>query len=153
MTRPPRRPDEPMLSGFVIWRIVFVSTLFMLGIFGMFELALARGAAIEEARTVAVNTLVAMEVFYLFSVRYLKNPSFHWQGVKGTPRVLAAVGAVVVLQSLFTYAPFMHGVFDTRPLAWWEVLLCAGVGLAVLTLLELEKALLRGRRRQSPTSM
>ena len=153
MQRPPRSPREPMLSGFVLWRVGLVSGLFLAGIFGVYQWALTQGETVEHARTLAVNTLVAMEVFYLFSVRYLKNPSFHWQGVKGTPRVLAAVGAVVVLQSLFTYAPFMHGVFDTRPLAWWEVLLCAGVGLAVLTLLELEKALLRGRRRQNPTSM
>ena len=41
----------------------------------------------------AVNTLVAMEIFYLFSVRYVKAPSFTWVGVQGTPRVLAAVGA------------------------------------------------------------
>lgn len=35
MQRPPRRPDEPMLSRFVIWRIFFVSALFLAGIFGM----------------------------------------------------------------------------------------------------------------------
>ena len=35
MNRPPRRPDEPMLSGFVVWRICFVSVLFLAGIFGM----------------------------------------------------------------------------------------------------------------------
>ena len=29
-----------------------------------------RGLSLEEARTVAVNTLVVMEIFYLFSVRY-----------------------------------------------------------------------------------
>jgi hypothetical protein len=64
----------------------------------------------------AVNTLVAMEVFYLFSVRYLKAPSFTLVGVQGTPRVLLAVGAVVVLQALFTYAPFMQTWFGTRAL-------------------------------------
>ena len=36
--------------------------------------AQAQGASIEEARTIAVNTLVVMEIFYLFSVGYLKNP-------------------------------------------------------------------------------
>ncbi|MDP2264374.1 MAG: HAD-IC family P-type ATPase [Hydrogenophaga sp.] len=145
MQRAPRPPGEPMLSPFVIWRIVLVSTLFTLGIFGMFQWSLASGSPVEEARTMAVNTLVAMEVFYLFSVRYLKAPSFTAAGVQGTPRVLLAVGAVVLLQALFTYAPFMQTWFGTRSLSLFELLLCTLVGLAVLVLLELEKWVLRQR--------
>ena len=117
MQRPPRRPDEPMLSRFVIWRIFFVSALFLVGIFGMYQWMLAQGATVEAARTVAVNTLVCMEVFYLFSVRYLKAPSFTVQGVKGTPRVLVAVFSVFGLQLLFTYAPFMQSLFASGGLA------------------------------------
>jgi magnesium-transporting ATPase (P-type) len=145
MKRAPRPPGEAMLSPFVIWRIVLVSTLFTLGIFGMFQWSLSTGAPLEEARTMAVNTLVAMEVFYLFSVRYLKAPSFTGAGVQGTPRVLLAVGVVVLLQALFTYAPFMQSWFNTRALHPTDVLLCALAGLAVLVLLELEKWLLRQR--------
>jgi len=143
MRRPPRRPDASILSGFLVWRIAFVSALFLAGIFGMFEWALRRGASIEEARTVAVNTLVAMEVFYLFSVRYLKSPSFTWTGVRGTPRVLAAVAAVLVLQLIFTYAPLMNIALGTRALSWQVGLAIVAVGVVLLVVLELEKALLR----------
>jgi magnesium-transporting ATPase (P-type) len=143
MRRPPRPADEPMLSPFVLWRIGFVSVLFLAGIFGMYEWALAQGADVDEARTVAVNTLVCMEVFYLFSVRYLKARSFTWTGVKGTPRVLAAVGAVFVLQLIFTYAPFMHTLFASRPLSVATGVQIVGVGVAVLVILEVEKWLLR----------
>lgn len=146
MQRPPRPPREPMLTRFVVWRIALVSTLFLIGIFGMYQWALANGADVETARTMAVNTLVAMEIFYLFSVRYLKAPSFTAAGVQGTPRVLMAVAGVLVLQALFTYAPFMHTLFDTRPLSVTEGLLCALAGLAVLIVLELEKAVLRSRQ-------
>jgi magnesium-transporting ATPase (P-type) len=143
MRRPPRSPSEPMLSAFVAWRIGLVSVLFMGGIFGMHAWALSWGADEATARTVAVNTLVAMEVFYLFSVRYLKSPSFTWQGVKGTPLVLASVAAVVVLQLLFTYAPFMHSLFNTRPLGVGTLFAIGAAGVAVLLILEVEKALLR----------
>ncbi len=143
MRRPPRRPDEPMLSRFVLWRVGFVSTLFLAGIFGMYEWALWHGASVETARTVAVNTLVAMEVFYLFSVRYLKAPSFTLQGVKGTPRVLLAVAAVFALQLVFTYTPFMQGLFATTALPLRTGIAIVGVGLTVLVVLELEKLLLR----------
>jgi magnesium-transporting ATPase (P-type) len=146
MQRAPRPPGEAMLSRFVIWRIVLVSSLFTLGIFGMFQWSLSSGAAVEEARTMAVNTLVAMEVFYLFSVRYLKAPSFTTSGVQGTPRVLLAVAVVVGLQAVFTYAPWLQSWFNTRALHPVDVLLCALAGLAVLVLLELEKWVLRQRQ-------
>lgn len=55
---------------------MFVSTLFLAGIFGMSEWSLLQGSSVEAAPTVAVNTLVCMEVFYLFSVRYLKARAF-----------------------------------------------------------------------------
>ena len=141
MGRPPRGTHEPMLSPFVIWRIALVSCLFLIGIFGLYRWALGQGADVETARTVAVNALVAMEVFYLFSVRYLKAPSFTWQGVQGTPRVLMAVAGVVLLQTLFTYAPFMQTLFATRALSLQQVLMCAGAGVVVLLVLELEKQL------------
>jgi magnesium-transporting ATPase (P-type) len=151
MKRPPRPPGEPVLSGFLLWRVALVSVLFLVGIFGMFELMLARGAEIEEARTVAVNTLVAMEVFYLFSVRYLRTPSFTFQGVKGTRPVLIAVSAVFGLQLVFTYAPFMSTLFHSRPLTIPVGMQVVGVGVALLVVLELEKLLRRtwqGRRRE-----
>ncbi|MBX3635221.1 MAG: cation-transporting P-type ATPase [Rubrivivax sp.] len=143
MKRPPRRPGEPLLSRFVLWRISFVSALFLAGIFGMHEWALLQGASEQTARTVAVNTLVCMEVFYLFSVRYLKAPSFTLQGVKGTPRVLAAVAAVVLLQAGFTYLPFMQTLFATEALPLATGAVIVAVGVTVLVVLELEKALLR----------
>jgi magnesium-transporting ATPase (P-type) len=159
MQRPPRRPDEPVLSAFLLWRIALVSVLFLAGVFGMFELALHSGAPVEEARTVAVNTLVAMEIFHLFSVRYLRRPSFTFQEVKGTRPVLVAVSSVFVLQLLFTYAPFMETFFDTRPLAVSTGVQVVMAGVALLVVLELEKFVRRrllragllpgGRARQS----
>ena len=143
MRRPPRPVDEPLLSRFLVWRIVFVSTLFLTGIFAMFEWALQQGASVEAARTVAVNTLVCMEVFYLFSVRYLKAASFTWQGVRGTPLVLTAVAGVFALQLVFTYTPLMQRLFRTEalPLTWGAAIVA--VGVALLLVLEIEKALLR----------
>jgi magnesium-transporting ATPase (P-type) len=143
MRRPPRPPSEPMLTPFIVWRILLVSALFLSGIFGVFQWAVAQGYSVEMARTLAVNTLVAMEVFYLFSVRYLTAPSFTLVGLQGTPRVLLAVAGVLLLQAGFTYLPFMHTLFGTQPLPPLMLLLCAALGGLVLGVLELEKALLR----------
>ncbi|WP_372893155.1 HAD-IC family P-type ATPase [Rhodosalinus sp.] len=142
MRRPPRPADAPILSRFVLWRVGVVSLLFCAGIFGMFNLAEARGASLEEARTIAVNTLVVMEIFYLFSVRFLNTTSLSLGAALGTRPVLIAVGAVTALQLAFTYAPFMETFFDTRPLSLAEGLMVVAVGPALLILLELEKRLL-----------
>jgi magnesium-transporting ATPase (P-type) len=152
MRRPPRAAGEAILSGFLIWRVVFVSTLFLGALFGKFALAQAQGASIEEARTVVVNTLVVLEIFYLFSVRYLKTSSITWRGMLGTPAVLIAVGAVTVLQIMFTYTPFMESFFDTRPLSLAQGVQIVVVGVAVLLILEIEKWVQSRvtRRRRAP---
>ena len=141
-----------MLSGFLIWRVGFVSTLFLGVLSGMFALVQAQGADIEEARTVVVNTLVVLEIFYLFSVRYLKAPSITWRGVLGTPAVLMAVGAVSALQLVFTYVPFMKTFFDTSPLSFAQGAQIIAAGILVLIILEIEKRIytVMTRRGQQP---
>ncbi len=143
MRRPPRAPGEPILSRLLIWRIVFVSSLFAAGIFGGYELALVQGADVETARTVSVNTLVAMEIFYLFNVRYLHGASLTWAGMQGTRPVLIAVGGVVLLQLAFSYAPFMHFVFESRPIPLALGLQAAATGILVFLVVEAEKLLMR----------
>lgn len=141
MNKPPRRPGERLLSGFLVWRVVFMSALFLAGIFLAFHWTLARGESVEVARTLAVNTLVAMEVFYLFAVRYLDSPSITLRGVMGTPAVLIAVGLVTTLQFLFTYVPFIQRFFESRALTLAEGLFAVIAGVVLLVILEMEKRL------------
>jgi magnesium-transporting ATPase (P-type) len=143
MRRPPRLPGEPILSRFLIWRTFFVSTLFLGVLFAMFQFALHQGASLEEARTIVVNTLVVLEIFYLFSVRYLKAASITLRGILGTRAVLIAVGSVTALQFLFTYAPFMAAFFETRPLSIVQGLQIVASGVAILLILEVEKTVFR----------
>jgi len=139
MRQPPRDRSAPILSRFLVWRVALVSVLFSIGVFGQFALARAFGDDVETARTMALNTLVAMEVFYLFSVRYLRAASITWEGVKGTQSVLIAVAIVLVLQALFTYAPFMNLLFETRPLSLIQLAQCTLPGIVLLVILEVEK--------------
>ena len=140
---PPRAPDAPLLSPFMLWRIVFVSLLFTAGAFGIFAWAGHQGYEDALGRTMVVNTLCAMEVFYLFNVRYLHMRSFTWTGARGTPAVLWAVGAVVLAQLAFTYTPWMQALFDTRAVPLADGVLIVAIGAASMVVLEIEKALLR----------
>ena len=141
MQRPARQAGGRILSGRLLWRILFVSALMVVGAFGIFSWAESRGLPVETARTMVVNTLVVMEIFYLFSVRYVHGTSLTWRGVFGTRAVLIGVGIVVLAQFAFTYLPPMQAVFGTRDLSIGEGAAIIAVGFALLVCVEVEKHL------------
>ncbi|WP_018388735.1 HAD-IC family P-type ATPase [Ancylobacter sp. FA202] len=143
MERPPRPARAGLLTRFMLWRVVLVSVLFTLVSFAVFFQSIWRGQELEMARTMVVNTLVVMEIFYLFNVRFLHMRSLSWRGALGTPAVLMALAAVVAGQLAFTYLPVMQAIFDTRPIALLDGVMIIGVGAALMVLLEIEKTLLR----------
>ncbi len=139
MRRPPRDPREPFLTGRLLWQIGFVSLLFVAGAFGVFSFALARGLSLEVARTMVVNTIVVMEIFYLFNVRYIHGTSLTFRGIAGTPAVLLAVGLVIVAQLAFTYLPAMQDLFATAPVDLFDGALIIAVGMSLFLIVEAEK--------------
>ncbi|MGB5776196.1 MAG: cation transporting ATPase C-terminal domain-containing protein, partial [Sedimenticolaceae bacterium] len=134
-----------LLTGFMTWRIIFVSVLMVTGTFGLFLWERAQGTGLEEARTVAVNALVIAEAFYLLNARFLTAPVLNRAGLLGNRYVLIAIVLVVGFQQLFTYLPLMQTFFGTAAIdaaAWARIL---AFGLTLFALVELEKALLRWR--------
>lgn len=143
MERPPRHRDAPLLSAFLLWRVIFVSVLFSAVLLGIFFGAQRMGDTVEEARTMVVNMLVIAEIFYLFNVRYLHMRSFSFSGARGTPAVLWAVGTAIVAQLAFTYAPPLQEIFHSHPLSIRDGLVLIAIGAAMFVVLEGEKALMR----------
>jgi magnesium-transporting ATPase (P-type) len=143
MARPPRPAKAGLMSRFMLWRVVLVSVLFTLIAFAVFFHSLWRGQEVEMARTLVVNTLVVLEIFYLFNVRFLHMRSLSWRGALGTPAVLLALAAVVAGQFAFTYLPVMQAIFDTRPVALLDGMMIIAIGVALMVVLEGEKLLLR----------
>lgn len=143
MDRPPRARDAPLLSPFLLWRVLLVSVLFASMVLAIFFGALGRGEDVATARTMVVNMLIVAEIFYLFNVRFLHMRSLSWRGALGTPAVAVAIGVVVTAQLAFTYLPFMNRIFDTRPLGLVDGVMILGLGVALLLLLEGEKLVVR----------
>jgi magnesium-transporting ATPase (P-type) len=148
MQRPPRRPEEPLLSALLVERILLVSVLMVIGTFGLFIWAREQGVSLELARTLAVNTLVVGEAFYLFNTRYLTASSFKAETLTGNRYAVIATVVVLLFQLLFTYAPPMQTLFATEGLDALHWLQIFAVGLAVFLLVEVEKAWLRRRQYQ-----
>ncbi len=133
MERPPRDPDQPLLDGALIERIVLVSGLLLAASYGLFQLELDMGASVDEARTVAVNVFVVGEAFYLLNCRSLTH-SFLSVGVFSNRWLLSGVAITAVLQALFTYAPFMQALFQTSALSLesWARILLAGFAISLI---------------------
>ena len=83
MNRPPRAVDRPILTGFGIWRVVFVGLALLAVTLWAFFWMKSQGASDQLARTVAVNMITIGQVFYLLNSRYLLDSSL---SLKGAPR-------------------------------------------------------------------
>jgi len=129
MTRPPRATGAPLVGPAQVRRIVLVSVLLLLGTFGVFQGLTAAGTGLDEARTAAVNLFVLVESAYLLSCRSFSS-SLRRLGWRSNPWVVGGIGAALSLQLVFTYAPFMHLLFDTAPVGWLSWLV--GFAYAVL---------------------
>lgn len=143
MRRPPRDASEPILTPYLIWRVVYVSIILMGGTFGLFLWEMEQGVSIEHARTVAVNTLIMFEIFYLFNSRYITDSVLNWKGFSGNRYVLISITILIILQLGFTYLAPMQSLFGTTAIdfiIWFRIILVAS---SVLFLVELEKYIVR----------
>ncbi len=151
MQRAPRDPREPVLSRLFLWRILFVSLILVVGTFGLFMWDMQANGSVEHARTIAVNTLVMFEIFYLFNSRYIMHSVLNARGLLGNRYVLGAVGLLVLFQLAFTYLPVMQSLFGTTSIDLQTWALITLVASSVLWLVELEKAAVR-RYKKPPSS-
>jgi magnesium-transporting ATPase (P-type) len=143
MRRPPRALDRPIVTGFGIWRILFVGAALVLYTLSAFFWMKAQGASDQMARTAAVNAITLGQVFYLLNSRYLVDSSLSVRAHRGNPYLWYGIAAVVALQLLFTYAPPFHAVFATEalPLPAWLWLI--GGAFLFFLVVEVEKLIIR----------
>jgi magnesium-transporting ATPase (P-type) len=104
------------------------------------------------ARTVAVNAITIGQCFYLLNSRYLVDSSVSIKAHLENRYLPMGIGAVVVLQLMFTYLPPLQRIFDTQPvpLHVWPWLM--GGGLLFFFLVEAEKMVIRVKRRSSAST-
>jgi magnesium-transporting ATPase (P-type) len=64
----------------------------------------------------------------------------------GNPSLWVSAGALIALQVVFTYAPFMNAWFGSAPIGLHSWLLTAGIAVVVFVVIEAAKAVLRATR-------
>jgi magnesium-transporting ATPase (P-type) len=139
MRRPPRRRDEPIIPGALVWHIALVSALFLAAVFGIYAYAVDRGHSPDLARTIALNTIVVLEIFHLFFIRNIYGTSLTWKAVRGTRVVWATVAAVTAAQFAVTYLPPFQSVFATAAVPVFDGVLILAVGVVFFAIIEIEK--------------
>jgi magnesium-transporting ATPase (P-type) len=138
MCRPPRPRNQPLLTVGLVWHIVLVGMLFLAGVFGIYAYGVDQGYSVDLARSMAMNTLVVMEIFHLLFIRNMYKP-LTWQALRGTKVVWMAISAVVVGQLAITYLPPLQGIFATESIPALDGMLIIAMGIALFVIIEIEK--------------
>ena len=154
MSRPPRRPGEPLLNRFVLFRTVIVA-LIITGVgIGLFlhtfntenVMNLESSIALMKAQTMAVTSIIFLQIFYMLNCRSLQQSIFTI-GLFSNRAVIYGISILLTLQIGYVYIPFMNNLFGSSPIslaAWAESAL---FGAVVLPIISIEK-MVRGHRRK-----
>ncbi|HEV2553427.1 MAG TPA: HAD-IC family P-type ATPase [Bosea sp. (in: a-proteobacteria)] len=147
MRRKPRSRGQPLLTGGLVWHVLFVSSLFLAGVFGIFAYAMDRGYPLAQAQTMAMNTLVVLEIFHLFFIRNIHGASLTWAAARGTRAVWVTIIVVTIAQFAITYLPPLQAIFRTTALPLADGLLIVAIGVVFFIVIEIEKQLRLGLRQ------
>jgi len=147
MARPPRARNAPILSGGLAWHVVLVALLFLAAVFGIFTYAIDKGYPLALAQTMAMNTLVVLEIFHLFFIRNIHSTSLTWAAARGTGVVWTVVLIITAAQFAVTYLPPMQAVLGTRSVPLTDGVLIVAIGAAFFALIEIEKQIRLGLKR------
>lgn len=143
MTRPPREPGGSIISGRELGFVLLVSLLIGGATLAVFYIVAGTGVDVGYARTEAVLMLALGQLAFLFNCRFLSRSSITLDVFRGNPAIWWSALALIVLQLVYTYVPFMHDLFGSRSLAAQSWLLPFGLSIAIFLAVELLKLLRR----------
>lgn len=147
--RPPREPEEGIMSRILIERTILVSIVISAGVIFNFISALYEGVSIEKARTTALTTMVFFQFFQAWNSRSERLSVFQLNPI-GNPFLFYSMVAAVFAQLAVLYVPSLQLVFRTQPLTPNEWIHVGIASITILVIIEIDK-LIR-RRRESTTA-
>jgi Ca2+-transporting ATPase len=143
MERPPRKTDEPVVTGARAWLIGLQGTLIAACSLGAFLFVLLyEKEPLEMARTAALATLACSQLFHAFNCRSMRESIFKLKFSTNPQLVVAVVGSFL-LQMAVIYLPFLQPIFKTRTLSLLDLGAIMVFSTLPLWIMELVKALNR----------
>ncbi|WNG51458.1 cation-translocating P-type ATPase [Archangium minus] len=144
LSRPPRRPDEPMLGRSQWHHILLMGALEVAVVMGVFVWT-DPVEHVERARALAFSTLVFAELMRAFAARSATR--IFWEVGPLTNRLLLGVVLFSAGLQLAIYElPAARALFGLGELHLWELGLAFALGLIPATVLEVSKLVRRWKR-------
>lgn len=135
MQRPPRTPAQGFLSGMRPLRPLTEGTILTIGVLTLYFSCLGLGSSAEDARAVALTTLILGQLGLVLTERSPAQPI--WRSpIRGTWTLTIVNGVMFATLLIALYTPSLASLFHLRPLrmAGWGLSL--GVAGAALFLSE-----------------
>lgn len=151
MMRPPRSPKTPLLTGYFLWRILFVSVIIGGGALLVCLYLLNKGFDTQLVKTITLSTIAIPQMFYLFNSRNVRHFAINKDFFSNKVAFIVCA-ALILLQLAITYLPFMNRVFGTVPMNASDWIYPFGLGIVVFILVEIEKAIANMIRRKHHTT-
>lgn len=138
----PRSKDEGVLDTHMWMRSVITGLWMGIGTLLVYRVANDQGLALEKCRTLALITMVMFNFFQVFSARALHISAFAMNPL-GNPLLLGSAVAALVLQWAATAWTPAADLIGLTSLSWQQWLMCTGIGVTVLLIVEAEKLVVR----------
>ena len=147
LNRPPRRRDEPVVSRLLWERTAFTGVTMAIGSLVMFTWALGMDKTIEQARTVALTTMVLFMAFHVYNARSERRSLFALSPLRNPFLLAATIGALLIHFGALYWGPtqFVLRVEPVDGQTWLRMIAIASV---VILVSELHKLLRRERHEQ-----
>ncbi|MFH0817268.1 MAG: HAD-IC family P-type ATPase [Candidatus Micrarchaeota archaeon] len=137
MQRPPRKPNEPLLSR-NDWLTVFSTGIYIA--FITFAIFVIHIHEVALARTMTFTVLVSLSLFNIFNFRSLSSSAFQTLFLGNKWLGIALIGSVAVVL-IMLYHPYAEETFDTVPLSLNQLILVFVLGATIIPFMEIRKFL------------
>ena len=152
MRRPPRGSGGSIVGGRELGFVLLVSLLIGGATLAVFGISLASGNDLAVARTEAVTMLALGQLAYLLNCRFLTRSSLTFDVFRGNPAIGWSALALIVLQLVYAYAPFMNSLFGSEPLTITGWLLPIAFSIGIFLAVEVLKAMRRAGDKSADTA-
>lgn len=137
MKRQPRQTGMSLMNAHDAFQMFYVSVLTAIISLIAHDWLLAQGADRITANTMMVNIIIMSKIFYLFSIR--TSAMAFSKEFFANKKLFLIIGAMLLLQCILFYVPFMQKSFQTEPLTVLEWSVSILAGLIVLCVAEFDK--------------
>lgn len=147
MQKPPRSPNENIVSRLLVERLALVGILLAAGTLGIFIYEREWGNRdLEYARVAALTTLVMFQMFHVFNARSEERSVFRKHPLSNRFLVVGVIGSIA-LHVVALYLPPTQFLLDLEPLSMATWARCIAVGSTVIMVVEVHKWLRRSVAR------